>query len=348
MISEIKVSSRNLAFDLMKGMAVLAMIQVHLTELFARQDIYDSFSGQLSLFFGGVPAAPVFMAVMGYFLATSTSLLDSLTRGIKLIVWGLLLNIGLNFHLIYKTWQGNLHTNLLQYVFGADILLLAGFSVIIISIVRLIFRNAWLPYLLLALAIAAFGPYIPVVSGSKLPYLMAFAGGNYSWSYFPVFPWLAYPLAGLAFGLGKDKIRALTTGKDLIIFALCFVLWLTGLLVFGFRISSSLTLYYHHGILFFVWALLFIICIAYIAAFIVSKSGTFVLVRYFAWLGKNVTAIYVIQWLIIGNIATQIWKTQGFSQLALWYAGILTAVSVLAYIYTSIKAYFTPSKEISL
>ena len=60
--------TRSFTADLLKGMAVLAMIQVHLMELFARQEVYDSLTGKISLFLGGIPAAPVFMAVMGYFL----------------------------------------------------------------------------------------------------------------------------------------------------------------------------------------------------------------------------------------------------------------------------------------
>jgi len=41
------------------------MVQVHIMELFARQDIFEDTVGKISLFFGGPPAAPVFMAVMG-------------------------------------------------------------------------------------------------------------------------------------------------------------------------------------------------------------------------------------------------------------------------------------------
>ncbi|PJB59375.1 MAG: hypothetical protein CO098_03725, partial [Bacteroidetes bacterium CG_4_9_14_3_um_filter_41_19] len=91
--------------DLLKGMAVILMIQVHLIELFATQEIYDSFFGQLLLFLGGPPAAPVFMAVMGYFLAFSKrGLLFDVKRGFKLIIWGFALNIGLNLNLFFHIY----------------------------------------------------------------------------------------------------------------------------------------------------------------------------------------------------------------------------------------------------
>ena len=55
--------------DIVRGLAVVFMVQVHLTELFVTQDIYNSAFGKISLFLGGIPAAPVFMVMMGYFLA---------------------------------------------------------------------------------------------------------------------------------------------------------------------------------------------------------------------------------------------------------------------------------------
>jgi hypothetical protein len=55
--------------DLLKGLAVLLMIQVHIMEQFVSSDTYNSLIGKASMFLGGPPCAPVFLAVMGYFLA---------------------------------------------------------------------------------------------------------------------------------------------------------------------------------------------------------------------------------------------------------------------------------------
>ncbi|MBU2466561.1 MAG: DUF1624 domain-containing protein, partial [Bacteroidetes bacterium] len=82
-------SQRLLLPDLLKGIAVVLMIQVHLTELFARPAFFDSVAGKVSLFLGGPAAAPVFMAVMGYFLAwKAVSSKNLFLRGIKLIGLG--------------------------------------------------------------------------------------------------------------------------------------------------------------------------------------------------------------------------------------------------------------------
>lgn len=88
---------RNGTADLLKGVAVVLMIQVHLFEQFATIDLFEGIAGRVSLFFGGPPAAPVFLAVMGYFISHSRkTTAHQIRRGILLILGGILLNIGLN------------------------------------------------------------------------------------------------------------------------------------------------------------------------------------------------------------------------------------------------------------
>ena len=89
--------------DLLKGLAVIHMVQVHIMELFVKEDIAAGTAGVVSFFLGGVPAAPVFMIVMGYFLAfRQKGPSQMMLRGLKLFMAGMLLNIGLNAHLIIK------------------------------------------------------------------------------------------------------------------------------------------------------------------------------------------------------------------------------------------------------
>ena len=63
---------RNQLADLLKGIAVLLMIQVHVLELFASETILKSGGGALLMFLGGPFVAPVFMAILGYFTISST------------------------------------------------------------------------------------------------------------------------------------------------------------------------------------------------------------------------------------------------------------------------------------
>lgn len=52
---------------------------------------------------------------------------------------------------------------------------------------------------------------------------------------------------------------------------------------------------------------------------------------YIKWLGKNVTAAYVIQWIIIGNITTAIFKTQNELELLVWFFLVTAAILILMY-----------------
>ncbi len=52
--------TRTQTFDLLKGVAVLLMIQVHIIELFADNVISTSQVGKVLMYLGGAPVAPVF------------------------------------------------------------------------------------------------------------------------------------------------------------------------------------------------------------------------------------------------------------------------------------------------
>src|ERR1035437_8992996 len=123
--------------DLLKGIAVLLMIQVHIIELFASEGIYNSSIGKVLLFLGGPPVAPVFMLIFGYFIAASKKTSGQLiVRGLKIIGLGMLLNFALNSNLIISVSKGLLKIDLLPYIFGVDILQFAGISIIIIAIFK--------------------------------------------------------------------------------------------------------------------------------------------------------------------------------------------------------------------
>ena len=322
----------------MKGIAVVMMIQVHIMELFAIPAVFESIIGKASLFLGGPFAAPVFLAVMGYFLAASNRSLTSLAgRGLKLILLGLALNIGLNLHLLIKIYSGAIDDDPLKYIFGADILFVAGISIILIASFRKISRDDLVPYLLLMLALPIFSSLLPESprEGNLYTYLGSFLWLKTDWSYFPFLPWFSYALLGYIFHrMEKTEhpwliwIRAHRT----FVFNVLMIL----LIVSSFypvRVITDLPEYYHHGIYPFLWIAGFIGWLMLVLDRVLKEWPDGRVVRYLCWLGKNVTAVYVIQWLIIGNIATAIYRTQHLLWLFFWFAGILAMSSLLAYLY---------------
>ena len=320
--------------DVLKGFAVLFMVQVHITELFATESFYLSFPGKVSLFLGGVPAAPLFMVLMGFFVGFRQIKSASLIfRGLKLIVGGLLLNIGINFHLFYLLFIGEIVLDPLPYLFGVDILFLAGLSLIVLAVMKRLFREKFIYSIILAIAISSLSLFLPVYSGDSLAlkYLLPYFYSDAWWSYFPLIPWLVYPLTGLAAGIlfkkYPDIISKRLTHPNIFLLIAFIVLLFSG---YGFRISTNLPVYYHHGPTFFIWAvgflLLLMISVHYYLKAIEKQS---VMISFIAWVGENVTAFYVFQWLIIGNLGTAIFKTQSALSLPFWFMGITLITALL-------------------
>lgn len=326
------MNERNGTADLLKGFAVLCMVQVHLTEVMALPEIYNSIVGQISLFLGGPPAAPVFMAVMGCFLyQTKKSFIDQFTRGFLLFAGGIFLNVALNSHLLYHTYLGHMDHDPYKYIFGADILTLAGLSIILISFVKhYLKRNIY--FIILFVLVLVLTPFIN--KGIFIdPFIQAYIGGYITWSYFPLFPWLAYPLAGYIYAhyLKRGIFKPGKKTLHIIIYSLVFVV--AAGFPFAFPISYNIYKYYHHEFLYSLWMIAFVYLTTLGFYWIDLKSGASYITRFLKWIGKNVTSFYVVQWILIGNLATDIYQTQGLKELGLWFV-IITGVSALVvYIY---------------
>ncbi|HBX51360.1 MAG: hypothetical protein A2275_18450 [Bacteroidetes bacterium RIFOXYA12_FULL_35_11] len=316
------------------------MIQVHITEQFACADIYESFLGKISLFLGGPLVAPVFLAVMGYFtIASNKTTFQMIVRGLGIIGIGLLLNLCLNASLLFKIYSDEFQINPLNYIFGVDILFSAGIAIIIIALLKQIFNSKFYLYLFIALIIAFIAPYLNG-KGICCPYLFAFIGGDFSWSYFPMFPWLAYPLAGAAFYVMKTnyEIRAISVKNRLILMGICMLVFIP-FFKEGFETASVLSLYYHHGILFFGWCLSFIFFWVFLISFIteIKQGNKYPIISFLAWTGKNVTLFYFIQWCIIGNAASYILKSYGYIELIFSFIIITVLTSLLVFLIQKVR-----------
>ena len=324
--------------DLLKGFAVIFMVQVHIFELFAQQEILEGFIGKFSLFLGSVPAAPVFMLVMGYFLAFRKKGLNQMIfRGIKLFCAGLVLNVLLNlnlaFHVFYEGW--NEFINIYHYWFGVDILHLAGLSLILIGLLQYVLGDKPLPWIILSLLIPAIGLMVDPFASENvfLNHVFAFIHGPQEWSYFPLIPWFAYPLVGYAFRLiekQKSDIWKEINIKYFLGVGLLIAIVITS--SWALKVATNLPDYYHHGIRFFLWAVgLSALWVIFISVFPKLKINKIVQ-GYICWLGENVTLVYIIQWIIIGNIATSIFKTQTLLQSIIWFIAIMIVTSLLTWL----------------
>jgi peptidoglycan/LPS O-acetylase OafA/YrhL len=323
--------------DILKGIAVVRMVLVHLFEVFASPEISSHPLNNLLLFLAGPPGAALFMVIMGYFLAQSTkSLGESVLRGLKLIVWGLLLNIGMNLHLLILVVTTKVEVNPWPFVFGVDILFLAGLGMILISLLKRLLKNKWSHWAVLFLVVSAVGNYIPECDFQLtcLVYVRAFFAGNAAWSYFPLFPWMAYPVAGFIFYLLDKQYNISTfTTKGLVYIALALVIPLVATFRQGFAVVMDQSAYYHHSTMFSIWLLAMLALWVIVIRLISKKRENNFLFSWFQWVGQRVTNFYVIQWLLIGNIGTWLYQSQGGWSLLLWFAVflLLTNLGVIAW-----------------
>lgn len=321
--------------DVAKGIAVLLMIQVHLTELFAIPSWYDGIYGKISLFLGGAPAAPVFMFFMGVYASKTRTHQHMLKRGLKLIGWGLLLNAGLNAHLIIKHLQGQIGVNVWEYLFGVDIFFLAGLSLLLMAFWRALFHHRLWAWLLLLLLIPVIQVILPFYEGKHetLDYVFAFFHSNKAWSYFPLFPWAFYPVAGFTARLLWDTYASRMTDNRYYVgsFALLTAALITTFDV-GFEQTVQLSTYYHHNWQLMIWNLGFVFWEILLLQLLVNQKAAGSVQSWLAWNGTHVTPVYVFQWLMIGNLATWLYKTQFPLQWLMWYIAVV-AISNLLTVY---------------
>lgn len=234
---------------------------------------------------------------------------------------------------MYKIAFADWPYNPLEYIFGVDILYLAGLAIILLALIKSFPKyQVYFTGAFLAMVIILSQTVNTALTLPERNYVIPFIGGSYSWSYFPLFPWLAYPLAGYLFYLIEDKIsKVLIENKAMVRFgiaALFLVVIIFG--KFGFSVTIDLPKYYHHGFKFSLWAFALIIFWATILSGITNQKTMSKAEQLLAWMGKNITLIYVIQWLIIGNVATAIYQTQPLKMFWIWFGGILAVSLILA------------------
>jgi hypothetical protein len=343
---QVNQSTRDGTADLLKGFAVLFMIQVHIMELFALPDVYNSLIGKISLFLGGPPCAPVFMAVMGYFMVSSSKSLGYfLKRGVVLFFGGILLNTARSANLLIRIINGEIQLDPWFYIFGADILTLAGLSLMLTGLLRMILKEKYWLYFIFAVIIVTITPVLNSTGTGQKPvsHFMAFLWGTNEWSYFPLFPWYSYVLTGYAFRLFLKQypyISKLRIEQHYIYF---IPLWIFLIFTITYSVGIAHNLsgpggYYHHGILYFGWVILFMTSYLVVMKLVDLNYGNVPFIRGVRWIGKEVTLLYVIQWLIIGNIATIFFRTQNIFQITVWFAGVTLTTILTGLFYIRMRA----------
>lgn len=328
-------SGRQIELDIARGLAVLFMILIHTQLLFATVDVSESWFGVFNDYVGGVPAAPMFMFLLGiglvYSRKTTAQLL--LKRGVILFGSAYLLNLlrgvlpnvvgGLLFQ------DPSYFSFVLYEFFYVDILQFAGLTLmsfalfrylhlknyqLIIFIVICSLLQLWLrEYQLTALLPAAIASL--------------FYGAN-EISYFPYLTWIFYPVSGYLFGHYLIRCQNKTQFYRLafIIAAVTF-----GFLTWFFNVyllipngMTSDPLYYHHSLSDQLPYTAFLVLELALLFFISQYLPTWFTLIAQRW-SRNVTAIFAIHWLLL------MWLTLVIPELSLslpWFLLLVVAITL--------------------
>jgi Heparan-alpha-glucosaminide N-acetyltransferase, catalytic len=295
------------SLDLARGFTVLCIPAVHAVLLYSQPSVRETLFGQLLRFIAEGPGAQLFMAYMGISITLSKSVTwpAVLQRSILLLCAGYLLNI-VKFVIPLK-WgflPAGLQTELgvYQACDAAGRLLLLGdiltFAAIALPITFFVYQlpTYGLFAIFAAVIVALISPWCwdHTTCSAIGNYLFNLAGGQPPTTFFPLFPWLVYPLAGLAIGelLSRDNPYNLD-----FIGLIGLFLFLLGHVAARFTIPST-SFYrtrpaettFHMGIvLLMLWGWHFL-------ARYVRPNYFFRILQYCS---HDITAIYLIQWPLI-------------------------------------------------
>ncbi len=343
------------SFDLARGFTVLLMPSIHVVMLYSKPEIQNSLLGQILGFIAEGPGAQLFMLLMGVSFVYSSRVNKKyvLQRSTTLFAAAYILNflkfiIPLGLGLMPDELLKELHltkdsNSLTFFLLIGDILQFAAIAYLILYFVT---RSKHFPYIatILAITVMMISPLVwDIKTGiSLIDHVIVLFNGHPPFSFFPVFPWLVYPLIGLTLGhlLKNGDINYILRKTGFAGFALFIISialpatepsleWLP-----FYRTEPADTLF-HLGIV-LVWLQIF--------NWIRRKVPANPFFRLLTFCSKNITPIYIIQWVIIcwclyftGYLQLDMLKT------FYWMTGITAFTLLLTY---GIKRFDVYSKSI--
>lgn len=309
--------------DHVRGLTVLFMIICHTVIVYSAANVLDTPLGIFGQYIIGTwPGAPVFMIIMGLFFAYSSNkpLSVKILRGFKLYLLGLVLNV-LRYvvpYLIAMRFNPEAFSEirllvvqedysiLWQLFYELDILTFAGIAFILLSIVDYFFKRDW-QWVLLAIVVVFVAPHLWGTGrewGVSYLFFQPFWGDAYvegasGDTSFPVFPWLVYPIVGIL--IGKCYVRG--EGFEQILRKMVLSSLLLAVVGVAIMLASSSS---QLGDFYRMYPGGTILCIAFDLAWIamfmlLTRHNLFqnALNKLNFW-SKNITLIYLVQWVLIG------------------------------------------------
>lgn len=306
---------RIVELDLTKGVGVFFIPMAHALLIYGTPETQGNhWLGLVVHFFG--KWAGIFLIAMGfsYVLSKKHTILSSIKRGLMLLAAGYLMNflkfivplfLGLlpgNFIEAYGWKTPPTFNNMVYMVLTGDILQFAGMCLLFMGIVNKLSVNygKWIPLavtgLLLVLLEFIRGYRLGVIG---LDYIFDLLWGDQWNVYFAVFPWFGFILVGMFFCYWfKETNKNSAFIFQRMLYSGLVTVVLGGVLCY-YDYAFHMRDYFHLGIGGFIYLLGFNLMSFWLAYFLINKFREGKIFDFFYYCSKNITSIYIIQWVII-------------------------------------------------
>lgn len=336
------------SLDLARGFTVLFIPAIHTGMLYSHPDVHTSALGYFLTAIAEGPGGQLLMLLMGlsFTFKKRHRTVDVVVRVLVLLLMGYVLNV-LKFVLPYQL--GGLPEGVLrdlqlsggepamgQLLRIGDIL---HFSAIALVLLHIVYRSKhghiWA--LIVAALVGILSPWFwdITVINPLLNYGVSLATGRPPFVFFPLFPWLVYPLVGVVIGYYFKKNTASTFrywGK------MGSILIGVGLLLEYYCTPDHSWGFYRTHIPGTLWHLGLVLVTLYSWQFISEKLPQDIFFSLLIYSSKNITAIYIIQWTMI------CWMLPifGYQDLPLSHSAVVmlfmtTNTFLLTYIFQLLK-----------
>ncbi len=280
---------RIFALDLARGFTVLFIPVVHAVLIFGNEHCHASVVGDVLSFIAEWQGAQVFMVLMGVGIGIKNSELGIwkvFHRILKLTILAFILNV-LKFVVLFlfdglpKSFLNEMQVdNVVDLLLIGDIFHFAAAALLILYMIQKM-PDPVLVALLIATGVAFLSP----VTWTGMPPQV----------FFPLIPWLVYPLVGFVIGRsikehGERVFPVLIlVGVGLMVCSFCVTIYFDTEPDVSFYVAGSWSTLRHLGF----------VCCWLAMWFYISKLKSNLMFDGLVWLSKNITVIYVISWPVI-------------------------------------------------
>ena len=340
--------------DLLKAIAIIAMVFIHVFDVSTRLQINSGIETPtvwIIEFMGNIPSAGVFMFAMGWGAAFSSRSTPStyISRLRQLVILGILINFFEHFipSLIDPATFGTVW-EIAPSIFAVDIYFFAAFAMIYFAVMKK-FKEKPVAAVSISAALiivcfavnAAVGYESFTTGNSWIDTVIGLFIRENEWSYFPFISWIIFPVVGYGAALLFKKatsrkavlLFAGIMGVILIAFAeiMMAVFGIQDAVIIGAHSASEASYYALHPLCAICGC--GVIAIEFIIANLILMISRQRLPKFTSKMSRNVMEIYIAQWLFIGCLSPVL------SRITNLWVNILFAVAVTFASYFGAELY---------